>query len=772
MLRGLLLWTRRHGLAVLVGATVAAAVVPAAAAHAAASIRPGMKHVSYQGHRFNVPRAWPVIDLWHHPHTCVRFDKHVIYLGRAGANEHCPGRLTGTTEAMLVEPAAGKAVRASVENPVAREITVTAARIRIIATFGADRAQIYRILASASMPAPVIKNPNPDRPAAAGRRAAPAPRARRQLTRGGTASRGEKRRVVMKAAGRASFRRVRPPALPVNVANFTGRGFDTCNAPSKSVMRAWRKRSRYRAIGIFIGGADRACGQRNLTASWVRTEVIAGWHFIPLYVGPQAEFNQLSSPAREARQAADDAVTQARKLGFGPRTPIYYDMEGYRPRRRREVLRFLTIWTRTLHGLGFTAGAYSSSASGVRDLSRQYSNHRYTMPDVIYDALWNGARNTRDRAIRPGEWAGHRRLHQYRGNVTQKFGGHRIDIDQDFVDVRLHTSGGTHQASPAVTQPDGAADVFYRGTDNRLWRVGGVSATGGAAPEDLGGKLAAQPTVVAPYPGVLDVFYIGTDHSLWEISRGVGRSWSAPMKISQMGRLGSPPAAVSQRNGVIDLFWKGTANNHLWHGQFSPGSGWQGPQDLGGSLASNPAPVESSPGIVQVFWKGTDSSLWHVVRWLKGTWTGPAKLGMGSLGGAPSASALSSGAIDVFWRGAAADQLWATSLVPGRPWAVPTDLAGNLASNPLPLMSAGGRVHVFWKGTDGQLWQVSRGPRVGWRQPSSLPMGVLRARPVGVVGRGGRSRVFWVGNAGHLRFAAQMGGHAWSGPHNLGGHVA
>jgi len=41
-----------------------------------------------------------------------------------------------------------------------------------------------------------------------------------------------------------------------------------------------------------------------------------------------------------------------------------------------------------------------------------------------------------------------------------------------------------------------------------------------------------------------------------------------------------------------------------------------------------------------------------------------------------------------------------------------------------------------------------------------------------VVGRGGRSRVFWVGNAGHLWFAAQMEGHAWNGPHNLGGHVA
>jgi hypothetical protein len=83
-----------------------------------------------------------------------------------------------------------------------------------------------------------------------------------------------------------------------------------------------------------------------------------------------------------------------------------------------------------------------------------------------------------------------------------------------------------------------------------------------------------------------------------------------------------------------------------------------------------------------------------------------------------------------------------------------------------------GRVHVFWKGTDGQLWQVSRGPRAGWRRPSGLRMGPVRAAPFGISGHGGKSELFWRGRAGHLWFAAQQRGHGWSGPHDLGGQVA
>ena len=233
-------------------------------------------------------------------------------------------------------------------------------------------------------------------------------------------------------------------------------------------MRAWRRRSPYRAIGIYIGGADRACAQPNLSQAWVRAEARAGWRFIPLYAGPQAAFGELHAPVRQGLAAARDAVAQARRLGFGRRTPIYYDMEAYHPGVRVAALRFLSAWTVELHRLRYSSGVYSSSDSGIADLSRQYARRIFAMPNVIYDALWNGSASTRDRNLRTGQW--HlKRIHQFSGNVTQRYGGHTINIDKDFLDVRLRAPFATTQATSAVTLPDGSVDLFYRLHGSQLW---------------------------------------------------------------------------------------------------------------------------------------------------------------------------------------------------------------------------------------------------------------------------------------------------------------
>jgi hypothetical protein len=203
-------------------------------------------------------------------------------------------------------------------------------------------------------------------------------------------------------------------------------------------MQTWRRHSPYRAIGIYIGGSDEACAQPNLTARWLRREAAAGWHFLPMYVGPQADFRELSAtPGHQGRAAANDAVAQAERLGLGPGTPLYYDMEAYLPGQTRAVLRFESAWTTVVHGLGYSSGIYSSSSSGITDLARRYFGHRYAIPDVIFDALWNGQRNTSDSVYQPGEWVNHRRVHQFAGNVVQTFGGDTINVDKDFMNVSL-----------------------------------------------------------------------------------------------------------------------------------------------------------------------------------------------------------------------------------------------------------------------------------------------------------------------------------------------
>jgi hypothetical protein len=384
---------------------------------AASGKNASLKKVPYRGYTFEVPRSWRVVDLVSGGKTCVRFDRHVVYLGRPPRNEACPSLLVGATEAVLIQPGPASSASSSVEDPVAKLITVIAPRIEITATYDGHRAQISRILASASMPAPVVDTPDPTR-----------------------------------AATRART------SLSVKATNYHGLGFDACTAPSASYLSAWRQQSPYRAIGVYIGGSNRACAQPNLTAGWIRAEAADGWHFLPMYVGPQAEFGQLTSrPGRQGRAAANDAVTQAERLGFGPGTPLYYDMEAYAPAQTYDALTFLSAWTRRLHALGYSAGVYGSSGAGIGYLASKYHSKKYVMPDVIFDALWNGEQNTKDSVFGSGEWADHHRVHQFAGNVVQSYGGDTIEIDQDYlnVKVRVPASAGRH-AKPKPVRIDGS----------------------------------------------------------------------------------------------------------------------------------------------------------------------------------------------------------------------------------------------------------------------------------------------------------------------------
>jgi hypothetical protein len=453
--------------AIPVGMAIAGLLLPAvhAGAAAAASADQGSRLVTYRGYSFRVPASWRVVDLAQHRRACVRFDRHAVYLGTPSPSQRCPSRLLGTTEAMLVEPASGQAAHISEWNAVNRQVKVVAHGINITATFDAHRSQIDRILAAAGLPRPV-KDP----PAA-------------QQT----------------------------PWLPAKVTNYHGRGFDACTAPSRSVMQTWWNDSPYAAIGIYIGGSDAACSQPNLTPAWLRNTAAQGWHFIPLYVGPQAAFGELSknASASQGTAAATDAALQAQRLGFGPLSPIYYDMEGYSPGQSTRALRFLSAWSTRLHALGYSSGVYSSSSSGIADLAGQYGRGVYTMPDVIYDALWNGQANTFDSVFGPGQWANHHRLHQYRGNVTQTYGGITLNIDQDFMNVqlpgvqhayqtvvaalRVHSAPRTSAATVAVLGAAGtrvAVDCYTLGT----------SVSGDSAWYHL----------VAPYTGYVAGFYLNT----------------------------------------------------------------------------------------------------------------------------------------------------------------------------------------------------------------------------------------------------------------------
>ncbi|MFL6174748.1 MAG: glycoside hydrolase domain-containing protein [Marmoricola sp.] len=246
------------------------------------------------------------------------------------------------------------------------------------------------------------------------------------------------------------------PRNPVTPGNFTGKAFDQCSAPSQHAMNAWR-RSPYRGVGIYISGASRACSaQRHLTRTWVRTQLKHGWKLLPIHVGRQASCNgnvkrwhRISASAAhrygraqaQGRTEANTAAGAARRLGLTSGSTIFYDLEGFSTRSascRNSSLRFLSAWTRQLRAHGYVPGVYSGATSGIRLLDRaRWTGSPLALPQQIWVADWNGRANTHSSYLHARTW-NNARVKQYRGGHTERHGGVSINIDSNYVDLRVH----------------------------------------------------------------------------------------------------------------------------------------------------------------------------------------------------------------------------------------------------------------------------------------------------------------------------------------------
>ena len=59
--------------------------------------------IVYGGLQFTAPADWPVHDLAAEPTTCVRLDRHAVFLGRQGPLPNCPADVAGHTETIQVQ---------------------------------------------------------------------------------------------------------------------------------------------------------------------------------------------------------------------------------------------------------------------------------------------------------------------------------------------------------------------------------------------------------------------------------------------------------------------------------------------------------------------------------------------------------------------------------------------------------------------------------------------------------------------------------------------
>ena len=252
----------------------------------------------------------------------------------------------------------------------------------------------------------------------------------------------------------------RNTSMPPTPGDFAGYGFDQCLAPTQAAMNRWLSSSPYLAVGIYISGDSRACrSQPNLTPSWIRTQLRNGWKLLPITLGPQAScqprFPRYSDDfsidpfrgagryprAREmGRASGASTVADARALGIPEGSTLWYDLEGFDHTNtacRESALAFISDWVRTVKREGFVTGVYSSASSGIKAMDdvRATRASAYTLPDRIWLARWDGVANTSSSYIREDGWRPGGRVKQYRGGHDETWGGVRINIDTNYLDL-------------------------------------------------------------------------------------------------------------------------------------------------------------------------------------------------------------------------------------------------------------------------------------------------------------------------------------------------
>lgn len=404
--------------------------------------------VTYRGVTVRVPRSWPVIDLAANPRTCVRLDRNAVYLGTPGSDQDCPAHVIGRAATVHLAPTTAEDRRraASVRPDVAGE------HLRLVPQHGVTVRTTWAPGSDAMAP-----------------------------TGDWTTETERTGAVGTDATKPVTAPQAQPPAaaaLATSGKLLTGMAFDTCAAPSTTTMQSWRA-SPYAAVGIYIGGSMRACGDGNLSANWISTVTSQGWGLIPIYVGLQAPcviqtgLSHISrvptTAASQGTSAAADATVQAQRFGLPLGSVLHFDMENYATGDATcttAVLTFLTAWTRELHRLGYASGVYGNTGSLMTDMSLRIAarDTSFTPPDQVWFARWNGTQTTSDSVNTPAfkdiYWSQHQRLKQYRGDSTETWGGVRIHVDGNWVDAVLPGNATQVDYGPNTLGPGSAGFVF------------------------------------------------------------------------------------------------------------------------------------------------------------------------------------------------------------------------------------------------------------------------------------------------------------------------
>lgn len=271
------------------------------------------------------------------------------------------------------------------------------------------------------------------------------------------------RRRALLAAGAAllmfsgsTFLLSRPASAIANgSAVSTTSGFDRCSLPSVAQMQQWWNGSPYYWYGVYIGGSEASCPPGNI-ASWLNQVHSQGWMFEYIWVGPQAPCTSgyghtfSSDPASakgQGRTQASAAYQQLSNDGITvplTSTPVVYDLESAGNGTCQTAINaFMQGWVNYLRAPPAQIPGVYGSACGSNLVALTALN---PPPSFIWGAYYDNNPNTADLNAggcgpRSGDWVNHQRLKQYDSDVSEKYGGVPLVVDQDCANAVTTPSG-------------------------------------------------------------------------------------------------------------------------------------------------------------------------------------------------------------------------------------------------------------------------------------------------------------------------------------------
>ncbi len=231
-------------------------------------------------------------------------------------------------------------------------------------------------------------------------------------------------------------------------------------------------------------------------ATWVRNQLAAGWHLMPITLGPQAScstryprygksIDPTINPSIDqhlprgpvpGRAEARRAVAAAQQPRHRPGQHALLRPRGVRHPQStactQSALWFLTAWTTAAAPTyGYASGYYSSAASGHQDARRPAGPvgqpDRDARPDL--DRGLERRANTSSSYIRSDGWQPYRRAKQYQGGHNETWGGvtdqHRPQLPQT---CAPRSSPASSTPAPTPTPAPAAAPARRSYTGNSM----------------------------------------------------------------------------------------------------------------------------------------------------------------------------------------------------------------------------------------------------------------------------------------------------------------